>query len=183
MSISRDDALTALNEVERAEARSLDTRVYRTTGIMLIGWGVVWMVCYSLSALKPHWAGAVWIVGDVAGVLFSFAVRRRRGGRSAVSAWRWVVVGLAIFLFFSATYRVLPVRSAASAAVFPALLVCLTYAIAGGLRFTRMLWIAAALFILTMGGFYLFSPFTLMLWMAGVGGGALVLGGFWLTRA
>src|SRR4051812_17954180 len=92
MSISRDDALTALNGVRRAEARSLDNRVYRTTGIVLIGWGVVWMVCYSLSALRPHWAGAVWSVGDIAGVLFSFAVKRRRNGKAATSAWRWAAV-------------------------------------------------------------------------------------------
>ncbi|MEO6380064.1 MAG: hypothetical protein ABIO37_18735 [Caulobacteraceae bacterium] len=182
MSISRNDALAALNEVKRAEARSLDTRVYRTTGIMLIGWGVVWMVGYSLTALAPHWASVIWSVGVTAGILFSFMVKRRRIGKDATPAWRWAVISLAIFLFFGATYTVLPIRSSASAAVFPALLVALVYAIAGGLRFTRLLWIAAALFVLTMGGFLYLKPI-LMFWMAAVGGGALVLGGLWLAKA
>src|SRR3954471_25051995 len=76
MGMSRSDALAALNEVERAEARSLDIRVYRTTGLMLIGWGVVWMVGYSLTALAPHWANVIWGVGVTAGVLFHFVVKR-----------------------------------------------------------------------------------------------------------
>ena len=90
MSISRNDALAALNEVGRAEARSLDARVYRTTGIALIGWGVVWMVCYSLTGLTPQWAGAIWGLGIAAGVLFSFLVKRRRVGGGSASAWRWL---------------------------------------------------------------------------------------------
>ncbi len=183
MSMSRTDAMSALNEMERAQARSLDTRVYRSVGLQLIGWGVVWMVGYGLTGFRPQWASLVWTIADLAGVLFSFLVVRRHGLKGRAVPWRWMVIGLAVFLFFVGTYTVLPIRSGASAGVFPALLVSLVYAIAGGLRFTRLLWIGAALFCLTMGGYFLFSPTDLMFWMAGVGGGALMLGGLWLTRA
>ena len=182
MSISRTDALAALHEMERAEARSLDTRVYRNVGVQLIGWGVVWMVGYGLSGFRPQWASLVWPVADLAGVAFSFLVVRRHGARGRAVPWRWMVIGLAIFLFFAGTYAVMPVRTGAAAAAFPALLVALVYAIAGGLRFTRLLWIAAAVFVLTMGGFFYLRP-VLDYWLAAVGGGALVLGGLWLARA
>ena len=181
MSISRNDALAALDDVRRAEARSLDARAYRSTGVQLVGWGVVWMLGYGLTAVWPGEATLIWWVADTAGVVFSFLVSRRKGAKAA-ACWRWTIVAIAVLLFFGATYAVLPIPSPASAAVFPALVVSLGYAIAGGLRFTRMLWIAAALFILTMVGFFYLRP-VLYYWMAAVGGGALVLGGLWLRRA
>ena len=183
MSISRNDALAALHDVERAEARSLDARVYRTSGIQLIGWGVVWMVGYGLGGLQPRWAGVAWPLLLLAGVVFSFmAVRLRVNSGRASVGWRWAVTGLGICLFFMGTYAVFPLSSPASAAAFPALVVAFAYAVLGGWRFTRFLLIAAAVFILTMVGvFYLRD--VLDYWLAVVGGGALVLGGAWLMRA
>ncbi len=183
MSISRDDALAALHDVERAEARSLDTRVYRNGGIQLIGWGVVWMIGYGLEGFQPHWAGIVWPVLVLAGVVFSFMVVRLRVTRPAASVgWRWAVTGLGICLFFMGTYAVFPVSSSASAAAFPALVVAFAYAMLGGWRFTRFLLIAAVVFVLTMVGVFYLRP-VLDYWLAVVGGGSLVLGGAWLMRA
>lgn len=183
MSISRDDALAALHDVERAEARSLDAQVYRSSGIQLIGWGVVWMIGYGLEGLRPQWSGLAWPVLVLAGVVFSFMVVRRRVGRPAASVgWRWAVTGLGICLFFMGTYTVFPVSSPASAAAFPALVVAFAYAMLGGWRFTRFLLIAAAVFVLTMVGVFYLRPI-IEFWLAGVGGGALVLGGLWLMKA
>ena len=36
--------------------------------------------------------------------------------------------------------------------------------------------------MLTVGGYFWLAPY-FMLWMAGVGGGALILGGLWLRTA
>lgn len=182
MNISRDDALAALDDVERAEARSLDARVYRTGGLQLIGWGVVWMIGYGLEGLRPQWAGVTWPVLVLAGVVFSFVVARLRRGKSRAVGWRWAVTALSVVLFFWGTYTLFPVVPRASADAFPALVLAFAYAVAGGWRFTRFLWIAAALFVLTMAGvFYMRS--VIDIWLAVVGGGALVLGGAWLTRA
>ena len=144
MSISRDDALTALQDVERAEARSLDARVYSTSGIQLIGWGVVWMIGYGLTGLQPHWAGFVWPLLIASGVVFCFLVVRLRGGKGRVVGWRWAVTGLSVVLFFGATYAVFGVTSAAPSSAFPALVLAFVYAVVGGWRFTRFLVIAGA---------------------------------------
>ncbi len=182
MSMSRNDALAALSDVERAEARSLDARVYRNSGIQLIGWGVIWMIGYGLEGLKPYWAPIVWPVLVVAGVVFCFVVVRRSGTRRRTSGWRWAVTGFSVGLFFWGTYTLFPPTAPAPAAAFPALVLAFAYAVVGGWRFTRFLVIAAALFGLTMVGvFYL--PSVIDFWLAAVGGGALVLGGAWLMRA
>lgn len=182
MAISRTDALAALHDVERAEARSLDARVYRTSGIQLVGWGVVWLIGYGLTGLRPNWADIVWPVLILAGVLFSFAVVRLRGGKGRSAGWRWAVNALSIVLFFGGSYAVFGVTSPAAEAAFPALVLAFVYAVVSGARFTRFLLIAAALFALTLIGF-VYLRAVLDYWLAVVGGGALVLGGAWLMRA
>ncbi len=182
MNISRNDALAALNDVERAEARSLDARVYRTSGVQLISWGVIWMIGYGVEGLQPRWAAIAWPVLVMAGVVFNFAVVRLRGIRGRAVGWRWAVTALSIILFFWGTYTVFRVSSPGPAAAFPALVMAFAYAVAGGWRFTRFLFIAAALFVLTMVGFFYLRP-VFEYWLAAVGGGALVLGGVWLMKA
>ena len=182
MAISRNDALAALHDVERAEARSLDARIYRTSGIQLIVWGVIWVIGYGLEGLKPHWAGLAWPVLVLVGVVANFAVSRRSGRKGAAVGWRWAVTGLSVMLFFGGTYTVFAAASPAAGSAFPALVLAFAYAVLGGWRFTRFLLIAAALFVLTMVGFFYLRP-VIDFWLAIVGGGALVLGGAWLMRA
>jgi hypothetical protein len=182
MAISRNDALAALDNVERAETRSLDARIYRTSGLQLIGWGVVWLIGYGLTGLQPRWAAVVWPVLILAGCLFSFAVVRRRSGRGWRTGWRWAVNSLSVLLFFIGAYAIFDVVSAAAQAAFPALVLAFVYAVVGGSRFNRFLLIGAAVFALTMVGFFYLRG-VLDYWLAVVGGGALVLGGAWLMRA
>lgn len=181
MNVSRKDALAALQNVERVEARSLDARVYRTSGIQLIGWGVIWMIGYGISGFQPYWSAVTWPLLILAGVVFSFTVVRLRGGKGRPVGWRWAVTSLSVPLFFGGTYTVFSVSSPAPVAAFPALVLAFAYAVAGGWRFTRFLLIAAALFVLTMVGFFYFRS-VIDLWLAVVGGGALALGGAWLMR-
>ena len=112
-------------------------------------------------------------------------MRRAGAAKSAtarISAWRWTAQALAIVLFMYATYLVFPVTSTAQALTFPALMVAFMYALVGSVRLTRMLWIGAALFALTIGGFVFLKPYVAF-WLAAVGGGSLVAGGLWLRSA
>jgi hypothetical protein len=79
-------------------------------------------------------------------------------------------------------FAILPPHSTAQgAALFP-LVVALLYVVAGvSTRAARITWLGFALGALTVGGFF-WLPQYFLLWMAGVGGGTLILAGAWLRR-
>lgn len=186
MAISRDEALEALQQLERTETRAVDARVYRTTGGHLIVWGLVWAVGYTLTGLRMDRASLIWppliAVGFIAGFLVSRIARARRGAGPRLSSWRWAAQALAIVLFMAGTYVVFPITSPVQPMAFPALMIAFMYALVGSARLTRMLWIGAALFVLTLTGVVFLKPF-LAFWLAAVGGGGLIAGGLWLRSA
>lgn len=186
MTISRDEALAALQQLERTEARAFDARVYRGAGGQLIVWGVVWVVGYTLSGLRMDQAGLIWPPLVVLGFIAGFLVARRAGaGRFTglrLSGWRWAAQALATVLFMAGTYVVFPITSPVQPLAFPALMIAFMYALVGSARLTRMLWIGTALFGLTLIGVVFLKPF-LAFWLAAVGGGGLIAGGLWLRRA
>jgi hypothetical protein len=66
-------------------------------------------------------------------------------------------------------------------AAFVPLVVAAAYAVLGMSLGPRFVFIGLALGLLTLIGFFALSSI-FMLWMAAVGGSALVLGGLWLRR-
>ena len=186
MTISPDEALQTLRQLERTEARTFDARVYRSFGGQLIVWGLVWAAGYTLSGMWPERMALIWPPLVILGVASSFILARRAGPRSVggvgMLGWRYAGQALAIILFMYGTYVVFPITSLAQPLAFPALMIAFAYALVGAARLTRMLWIGAALFALTLIGFVFFKP-VIAYWLAAAGGGSLVAGGLWLRRA
>jgi hypothetical protein len=111
----------------------------------------------------------------MSGIWIDKLARRSRG-------WKYGVNCLAIILFIYAVYAILPPTSDVQAVAFFPLLVALIYVLVGvWTRAARIALLGFALGVLTVGGFF-WLPQYFLLWMAGVGGGALILGGFWLRR-
>jgi hypothetical protein len=74
----------------------------------------------------------------------------------------------------------MPPRTDAQVSAFFPILVALFYALVGiWVRGTRVLFAGFVVAALTLGGYFLL-PQIFPLWMAVVGGGALIVGGFWL---
>ena len=186
MTISRDEALQAMQQLERTEARTFDARVYRSFGGQLIVWGFIWSAGYALSGIWPQRLALIGPPLVVLGLVACFILSPRAGGATGrglgTSGLRWTGQALAIVLFMYGTYVVFPITSLAQALTFPALMIAFMYALVGGARLTRMLWIGAALFALTLIGFVFLKPF-IAFWLAAAGGGSLVVGGLWLRRA
>ena len=189
MSMSRDEAVAALHEVEAAQTRTHLARAYTIGSPYLILWGVIWIVGYGLTGLAPPRSlNAIWLglvaLGVAAGVFLSIRQRARirvAGQAMTVQAWRWWTGSAAIACFSIASYAVMRPSTSAQYQVYPALVVSLAYMLAGTWRLTRYLWIGAAVFILSLIGFFFLAPW-LPYWMAAVGGGGLVLGGVWLRQ-
>jgi hypothetical protein len=88
---------------------------------------------------------------------------------------------LTFFAFVAATMSIMHPRDPRQVAAFVPLVVAAAYAVLGMSLGQRFIFIGLALGLLTLIGFFALSSF-FMLWMAAVGGGALVLGGLWLRR-
>jgi hypothetical protein len=179
MTLSPQDAAAALRDIQAAESRSATLREYQRAAPHFIIWGILWAVGYGLSDVFPAQANAVWAVivpiGIVAGVV------AMRGSRSA-SGWRYAAVMAAILAFFAASFVVLaPLTGRQVAAVIP-LFVALMYVLRGIWAGPRYVVAGVAVAALTLAGFFLLREH-FALWMAGVGGGALILAGLWLRKA
>lgn len=178
MTVSQKEAADALVNAENAEQRSVVAYRYQRFSPHLFLWGVIWIVGYAITYFRPA-AWRVWLALVPAGILASVWIdKRSRKSRG----WIYGVDFLAIFLFIFSVYAILPPKSTAEgAALFP-LVIALVYVFLGtSMRASRIVSLGFALGALTVGGFF-WLPQYFLLWMAGVGGSTLILGGSWLRR-
>lgn len=179
MTIPRQAAADALENAENAERRSITAYRYQKFSPHLFLWGVIWIVGYMVAYFRAG-AGTIWLALVPIGLLGSFWIDRH-SERSR--GWNYGVDCLAIFLFIYAVFAILPPKSPAQAAALFPLVIALLYVFFGmSTRATRIALLGFALGALTVSGFF-WLPQYFLLWMAGVGGGALTLGGAWLRRA
>jgi hypothetical protein len=183
MTLSSEQAAAALREIEATGHRSGELYRYQRSAPMFILWGLIWLIGFSLTELVPAKANFIWVVLNIGGVLGCLYLGRQvKGERSASTTWRWLASILCIFAFYVAVLTVFPPVSARQPAVLIALIVALFYMLGGFWLGTRFAVAGFLLAALTLFGYVtLASHF--YLWMAVVGGGALVLAGLWLRRA
>ena len=195
MTLSPNEAAGALRDMAAVETRSRRLHGYREASPHLILWGVLWWAGYGLSEPWPRRALAIWIPIVVIGLAATFAIslsnaRRRDAHADRVAGparppevarlrWGFLEMVLTAFLFIAATLAVMAPVTGRQVGAFIPLVVAASYAVVGlwqGLRF-----IVAGVVIagLTLGGFFFLVPAHFALWMAGVGGGALMLAGCW----
>jgi hypothetical protein len=182
MPIAPQEAQDALHNIEHAEQRSASVYRYQKAAPHLFLWGVIWMVGYA-AAYAGARASLLWPVVILPGIIGTFLITWRAGAkRSRAFGWRYAATLFAVFLFIAALSAILPPRSNEQIDAFFPLLVALGYVILGvWTQGARIALLGLALGALTVGG-YFWLPQYFLLWMAGVGGGALVLGAFWLRR-
>jgi hypothetical protein len=181
MSITREDAADALRLADEAERRSRVLRGYQSAAPHLILWGCVYAATYSFSYFQPMHGGLAWLIvvplaliGDVA---ISWRDRPNRADRLLMP------VMIATFLaFIVATTAIMRPHDPRQTAAFVPLAVAWAYVAMGAYHGRRMTFAGIALGALTVFGYFVVHAW-LMLWMAAVGGGTLLLTGYWLRRA
>jgi hypothetical protein len=198
MSLSPDEAAGALRDIAATETHSRQLYAYREASPHLILWGVLWWAGYTLTSFVPQRGGAIWgtiiTIGSIAGYVTAFRATVRRdtqAGRPTAQArrhaatqlnWSFNAISFIAAMFIAAALAVFSPVSPRQIGAFIPLVVAAGYAVMGlwlGMRFIAM---SIALAVLTLGGFFLL-PAHFPLWMAVVGGGALILGGLWLRSA
>jgi hypothetical protein len=180
MPISSGEAQAALRDIAHAGRASAVNYGYQHASPHLIVWGIIWALGYGVCYFRPQY-GAVWQALLVIGIVASTYIGWRSAPVSAKAYdWRYALTALAVFAFVAALFAVMPPRTDAQISAFFPILVALFYSLVGiWTRGTRILVAGIAVAVLTLVGYFLIAPY-FTLWMAVVGGGALILGGFWL---
>ena len=186
MSISRNEAASALTDIESTAGRSRLLRRYHTAGPILMTWGVIWALGYGGMGLTPpeRW-GLLWLPLDAVGIVASIILSRRGqplAGAASGPTWRMSALGLTVAAFITATYAVFQPTSTDAFIVFPGMVAGMVYAGVGIAAAPRYLWIGAVVFAASLVGYFFFQPW-LAFWMAAVGGGGLFIAGLWLRKA
>lgn len=182
MTLTPAEAQSALKDIEKTESRAAASQHGRFAAPHLISWGIVWVVGYLLTAMAPRltWLWSFLIVG---GVISSFLIDRfamRGRVKESGLGWRYGVTFAAIFVFIAALFSVMKPTETNQISAFYPLVIGLYYTFMGiWTKGWRMAPLGVALMALTIVG-YFFLPEYFNYWMAGVGGGGLILGGLWM---
>jgi hypothetical protein len=183
MTIDRREAAQALSEIDDIAARVRQSRLYNLTSLILILWGVVIFVAYTLGMVMPRQAGIVWICANLVGVAGSFALSLFVHEKSGVRTFDWRVLAALILLFsfgmfWSVGIARLPARELNA---FWATYWMLIYSVVGLWLGFGYLVVGLGIAALTLIGYFFVGPW-FDLWMAFVNGGGLILGGLWMRR-
>ena len=182
MSLSREEAAQTLRDVTSTERHSADLARYRHSAPFFYWWGFYWLSAYSATALWPWRAWFIWTIAAVIGIAGHIVIAQRVG--RGKGDWRWGVGFAILFGFAAGTIAMmqLSLPLGLRLGAFTPLLAGTVYAMAGLLFGLRIMITGLFVMAATLVGVFLL-PHVFALWMAGVGGGALILTGFWLQRA
>ena len=187
MTVTRDDAASALHAIDRAERHSLTLFGYSAGSPYLLLWGPLWIVAGAVGALSPENAGLGWAAVDaigLAGTAGLVIAQNRRFGEKGdrTGTWRFLGAVAVLAAFIAMTFAVFAPVSGVQIQTFIVLLVAAAYALVGcwfGLRFAA---VGAVLAGLAVGAFY-HAPAHAAWIVPLLGGGALILAGLWMRRA
>jgi hypothetical protein len=185
MSISKQEASQALDEIRLARSRTVNMKNYRQFAPYLIVWGLVWLIANASSDFYPAQSGKAWLAGIVAGSVASFWIGLRtprdaddRGG----DGWRWGLSFALLLGFFIAIFTVLPPVNGAQTNAFISLFWAFVYMVVGTWAGWKIFAVGLVTAAATLFGYFMLEAHY-ALWMAVVAGGALLAGGLWLRRA
>jgi hypothetical protein len=182
MSLNREQAASALSEIDSIVRRVRQSRIYDLASLTMLMWGGLVFAGYTATWLSPRHGGVVWIAIYAAGIAGSFVVSRYEHTREGVRTFDLrIFAAFALFIAFGLFCSWFGHFSPRQLGTFWPIYFMLAYTIAGlwfGYAFVAIgLGIAA----LTLVG-YFFTGEGFDLWMAFVDGGGLILGGLWMRR-
>jgi hypothetical protein len=195
--VTRQEALSALDEIERVSHHVRRTLATGVMSSMLILWGVIWIAGFSAEQFAPH-AYRVWLALDAIGIAVSLflGVWSRKPAVEGPSPGRIGACWLILFAY-AALWSFLLVPSGALsgpgwAGYAPVLeqkmallwvTVCMFAYVVMGLWLDRfLLWLGLLVTVASLAGFFFVQPY-FYLWVAVAGGGSLVVSGLFIRKA
>lgn len=192
MKVTEGQAQEALREVEAVAKSTQGQLAYGTVGPILILWGIIWIVCFSLTQFAPRSAGWGWLAGNCVGVLgtlylgwFRARAQNVRSESSKRLGWRLFWFWFLLFVYGDIWLAVLWPWRGEQLGLFLITLVMFAYVVMGlWLEMRFMLWLGLGVTALAGVGYVLsiWVPGYLNLWLGLPGGAALLASGLYLTR-
>jgi len=185
--ISSEQANQALKEVAITEQRSRAAYSYSQSAPHCFVWGAVWFLGYGAEGLVPvaHlpgiWIGWWWTVLSLGGATASITIGCRQASRNDHANWRFAALFLIIWGYFLACFSILHPHSNQEVGAYIPLLFAAIYAATGLWLGLRYIFIGALMAIASLGAYFFLRDY-FFFWMALVGGGSLIVTGFWLRR-
>ena len=183
MPLSQDEAASALMEIERTGSYTRELQSYAGAAPHFVIWGLVWMFGYAMTEFFPDYRNLFWGGGIVAGAALSILFGRMSGSTGEAGGhnpWRYAAISGGIAMFFGLTSVILKLDARGIDAFIP-LMFAGMYMLAGLFGGSRFVICGAVLAIATTIGYFNAGEH-FGLWMAALGGGILLLTGFWLRR-
>lgn len=185
MSVSHQEAASALQDIAKTERRSFSAYGYKSAAPHLIVWGVLWVVGYGGTYLAPlQWGGWVWPVDALIGAVASTVIGMRSKPAGQIKfSWRIFFTWLAALGAIASVLSIFsPFNGMQIGSLFP-LMIGWSYAIMGIWMGWRFIVAGLAIVVLTLFSFFRLPPEQFLLCMAFLGGVILIGTGLWLRRA
>ncbi len=193
MEITTQQAGEAMRAVEQAGRQMRSKMIYHGVGQILILWGIIWAICFSIGQFVPKFTNWGWIIGNIIGIsgtAWLGWLSQRSGpvvGESEKKlgrrlAWFW----FSLFIFADIWLILLFPWHGRQLQIFIVTLIMFAYVVMGlWLEMRLMLWLGIVVTAFSVGGYIGLSyvlPGYLDLWMACMGGGAFLVSGVYLVR-
>jgi len=180
MSLTSKEAAESLAQAEQARRRSAELYHYSRAAPHFILWGGIQVVGYCGTYLFPYHSNWLWAGLILAGCIGGFIIGKRCPDREArPQAWRRFAVMIIAVAFVLGTYAVMWPVHGTQPAVFPVLLEGAVFCAIGlwvGLRYVVT---GAVVFAAALAAYFTIHDAGILLLMAAVGGGSMILAGFW----
>jgi len=189
MDITDQQARETLGEVREVTQEVRAKLTYAGVGPILILWGVVYATCYAITHFAVEVAGWAWLIGNtcgIAGTIYLGWIRPARGPVLSASAkqfgWRLAGFWLAVFCYIPIWLTLLTPWRGEQMGAFITTAIMFAYVVLG-LLLRMPFFVALGLLVtaLTFGGYFVFYPEWMSLWLAFTGGGAFLISGVYLT--
>jgi hypothetical protein len=184
MTIDRQEAASALSDIDAIVRRVRQSRIYNLASLAMMMWGVLTFGGYLVSWLSPRSAVVGWIAVYVLGIAGSVALGRVGHARTGVRTFDFrTFAAFVLFVAFGAfCCGGLGHYTPRQLSTFWPIYFMLVYTIAGLWVGYAFVAIGLGITVLTLIG-YFFVGGAFDLWMAFVNGGGLLLGGLWMRRS
>ena len=193
MNVTRDEAARALEEIGAAGGKMRRLSLYADLAPMLMLWGVLWFIANLVTQFRPELSNRAWLAVMVVGfpaTLWGTVRHARRtgarirqaGGDPKALGGRMALLGVTFWGFFGSLYAITQPVNPRQENAFISLFVAFAYTLGGIWGGWRLIAIGAITALAVLFGYFALTEY-FYLWMAVVGGGALLAGGLWLRKA